>query len=89
MLFQSIAVLATAALSFRISAASLGVSNEFTPTRAKREIPSTHGLHELQDNHWLARWTKRSKVPEGSLLPMRIGLVQQNLEAGALRLSEM
>jgi len=55
----------------------------------RREVPDTHRLHERHLPHWSARWTKRSKVPSTEMLPMRIGLKQSNLEAGAERLYEM
>ncbi|KAJ5164123.1 uncharacterized protein N7500_005953 [Penicillium coprophilum] len=49
----------------------------------KREAPASHVLHEKQVAHWSSRWAKRNRIPAWKLLPMRIGLVQRNLEVGA------
>ena len=57
--------------------------------RTKREIPSSHSLHERHSPHWEQQWTKRSKVPGSQILPMRIGLKQSNLEAGHDKLMDM
>lgn len=59
-----------------------------SPVR-RREVPSTHRLHERHADHWSRHWSKRSKVPADDMLPMRIGLTQSNLEAGAQRLMDM
>jgi tripeptidyl-peptidase-1 len=56
---------------------------------SKREVPATHGLHERQNAHWGRQWAKRDRVSARALLPMRIGLVQRNLDAGARHLSKM
>ncbi|KAI0506816.1 subtilisin-like protein [Xylaria bambusicola] len=58
-------------------------------TPRRREIPSTHILHERHATHWGNMWTKRTKVPAKAVLPMRIGLKQSNLEAGHQRLMEI
>lgn len=52
----------------------------------KREVPTTHVLHERQLPRIARRWTKREKVPAKTMLPMRIGLKQFNLDAGHDRL---
>jgi tripeptidyl-peptidase-1 len=57
--------------------------------RTKREVPHTHSLHERHLSHWSNVWTKKSKVPDTQILPMRIGLKQSNLEAGHDKLMEM
>lgn len=49
---------------------------------SKREIPDTHILHERQMDHWKHTWQKKGKVKSSVLLPMRIGLRQNNLEEG-------
>ena len=55
----------------------------------KREVPSTHALHERHAPHWGQRWSKRAKVPANSMLPMRIGLKQSNLDAGHEKLMDL
>ncbi|KUI54358.1 Tripeptidyl-peptidase sed1 [Cytospora mali] len=49
----------------------------------KREIPSSHVLHERQLPQWSHNWKRTAKVPRDALLPVRIGLKQRNLEEGA------
>ncbi|EFX06237.1 alkaline serine protease [Grosmannia clavigera kw1407] len=56
---------------------------------SRREVPATHTLHERHAPHWAEHWSKRSKVPDDAVLPMRIGLTQQNLAAGHDRLMEI
>ncbi|EFW98614.1 alkaline serine protease [Grosmannia clavigera kw1407] len=68
-------------------AAAAGLSLA-SPVR-RREVPSTHQLHERHAEHWSSAWTKRSKVSSGKVLPMRIGLTQSNLGAGHDRLMEI
>lgn len=55
----------------------------------KREIPSSHVVHERQMPHWAQRWKRTVRVPREALLPVRIGLKQRNLEEGAKLLHEM
>ncbi|KAJ4856549.1 pro-kumamolisin, activation domain-containing protein [Trichoderma breve] len=55
----------------------------------KREIPDSHRLHERQNSHWEGQWEKQIRVPANSLLPMRIGLVQSNIDEGARRLQKI
>ncbi len=55
----------------------------------KREVPTTHSLHERHPPHMAQHWTKRSKVARNTILPMRIGLKQSNLDAGHDRLMAM
>lgn len=45
---------------------------------------SPHVLHERRDINGLgeAKWVKRSHVPQGRELPVRIGLTQSNLHVG-------
>ncbi|KAK3357858.1 peptidase S8/S53 domain-containing protein [Lasiosphaeria hispida] len=45
-------------------------------------VPTTHQVHERQDAHWSTRWEKRDRVQPRTVLPVRVGLVQSNLEAG-------
>jgi tripeptidyl-peptidase-1 len=58
-------------------------------TLKKREIPSTHSLHERHAPHWGKKWTKRAKVPAEVVLPVRIGLKQSNLDAGHDKLMDL
>ena len=59
-----------------------------SPVR-RREVPHTHELHERHADHWSRSWSKRSKVPANTVLPMRIGLAQKNLASGHDLLMEM
>lgn len=65
------------------------LSEQYTAARTKREVPASHSLHERQLPHLSQRWSKRSKVPDSQILPMRIGLKQCNLEAGHDKLMDM
>ena len=89
MLFRQLAVAATGSLALGAFASPLAAAHHTGLAPHKREVPATHVLHERQLAHWGRQWTKRDKVPARALLPMRIGLVQRNLEAGAKRLREM
>lgn len=85
MLFSSlVAALASSSLILEAVASPLS-----TGVRAKREIPATHNLHERHLPRWSQKWSKRSKLPDDRILPMRIGLKQSNLEAGHNKLMEM
>lgn len=57
--------------------------------RILREIPSSQSLHERHLPHWSKQWSKKSKVPDSQILPIRIGLKQSNLEAGHDKLMDM
>ncbi len=52
----------------------------------KRSVPDTHILHERQPESWSSRWARIKRAPASGLLPMRIGLIQRNLDAGHDRL---
>lgn len=65
------------------------LSEQYTGARTKREVPASHSLHERHLPHLSQRWSKRSKVPDSQVLPMRIGLKQCNLEAGHDKLMDM
>lgn len=56
---------------------------------AKREVPSTHNLHERHLSPLSQQWTKKEKIPGAVKLPMRIGVRQINFAAGEKRLLEM
>ncbi|KAH8647697.1 putative Tripeptidyl-peptidase sed1 [Xylariales sp. PMI_506] len=59
------------------------------PVATKREVPATHALHERQMLYWGRTWQKRDKVPARTLLPMRIGLTQRNIDQGSSLLHEI
>jgi tripeptidyl-peptidase-1 len=65
------------------------LSPVYSEVQTKREVPSTHSLHERHLPLWSHQWTRKSKVPDTKILPMRIGLKQRNLEAGHDKLMEM
>lgn len=88
MLFDSLVVVAFAT-AFLPSVIAGPISNGYVTGRGKREVPSSHRLHERQLAHLSAQWSKRSKVAENHVLPMRIGLKQRNLEAGHDKLMDM
>lgn len=85
MLFNSLVVALASGLVLETLASPLS----HVGAKAKREVPITHSLHERHLSHWSNEWTKKSKVPDSQILPMRIGLKQSNLEAGHDRLMEM
>lgn len=61
----------------------------FPSRTSKREVPSSHILHERHMPHWDRYWSKRDKLDSEMILPMRIGLKQSNLEAGHAKLMDM
>ncbi|KAL5323139.1 hypothetical protein ACEPPN_007667 [Leptodophora sp. 'Broadleaf-Isolate-01'] len=63
--------------------------HEAAGIRTKREVPASHRLHERHLPRWEQHWTKKSKVPDTQVLPMRIGLKQGNLEAGHDKLMDI
>jgi tripeptidyl-peptidase-1 len=87
MLLRLIVAALASSLAVEVLASPLTV--EYTGLRTKRQVPSSHSLHERHLPHWSQQWTKRSKVPDTQILPMRIGLKQFNLEAGHDKLMDM
>jgi tripeptidyl-peptidase-1 len=87
MLLRSL--VAALASSLILEAMAGPLSHQYTGIRTKREVSPTHSLHERHLPHWSQQWTKRSKVAETQILPMRIGLKQCNLEAGHDKLMDM
>jgi tripeptidyl-peptidase-1 len=87
MLLQSL--VAALASSLVLEAMAGPLSAEFTGARTKREVPASHSLHERHLPHWGNKWSKKSRVPDSQILPMRIGLKQCNLEAGHDKLMDM
>jgi tripeptidyl-peptidase-1 len=82
-------LVAALASSLFLRAVASPLSHEYAGTRGKREVPASHSLHERHLPHWSSVWSKRSKVPDSQILPMRIGLKQCNLEAGHDKLMDM
>ncbi|KAL3426195.1 Pro-kumamolisin [Phlyctema vagabunda] len=58
-------------------------------TRTRREAPPSYSVHERHLPHWSIEWTKRSKVSNTQVVPLRIGLKQSNLLAGHDRLLDV
>ena len=56
---------------------------------SKRRVPTTHVLHERHLSGNLEGWVKRGLADAKSLLPMRIGLKQSNLDEGHDLLMDM
>lgn len=84
MLFKQLAIIVLA-LSLRPVASPLSVVS----TQSKDDIPLTHGVHERQHPRWRMEWAKRKRISRAAILPMRIGLMQSNLEEGARHLLMM
>ncbi|KAH8883712.1 subtilisin-like protein [Thozetella sp. PMI_491] len=55
----------------------------------RREIPNTHISHERHTPRMTQQWEKRNRLPAKTVLPMRIGLKQSNLDLGHNRLMEI
>jgi tripeptidyl-peptidase I len=88
MLLRLVVAALAGSLALEVLASPL-ITAEYTGLRTKREVPSSHSLHERHLPHWSQQWTKRSRVPDTQVLPMRIGLKQCNLEAGHDKLMDM
>jgi tripeptidyl-peptidase-1 len=56
---------------------------------SKRAVPESHRLHERQAEQLASTWVKRDKVPPNVILPMRIGVKQDNLDQGHNKLMDM
>lgn len=77
MLFRNLAATTAAITSWL----GVGVAANHL-AQERRTVPATHQVHERQDPHWSKRWEKRDRVSTRTLVPVRIGLVQRNLEEG-------
>lgn len=77
---------ASCLLVLQISARSLGSTSSRSH---RREIPSTHSIHEQLAEGQPRAWLKKDKVSSSHTLPMRVGLKQSNLEEGHNRLMDM
>ncbi|RFU34872.1 hypothetical protein B7463_g1445, partial [Scytalidium lignicola] len=82
-------LVAALAGSLVLEAMASPLSPEYAVARPKREVPSTHSLHERHLPHWSKQWTRRSKMTDDEILPMRIGLKQSNLDAGHEKLMDI
>jgi tripeptidyl-peptidase I len=87
MLLQSL--VAALASSLALEAMASPLSQEYSGVQTKRGVPSSHSLHERHLPQLSHQWTKKEKVSETQILPMRIGLKQCNLEAGHDKLMDM
>lgn len=56
---------------------------------SKRSIPKTHIRHEKRSEVQASSWTKVKRAIPGAILPMRVGLKQQNLQSGHNLLMDM
>lgn len=63
-------------------ATSSALASPVSSGYVKRDVPGSHVLHERQLPHWSRTWEKKSKVKRSTVLPMRIGLRQVNLQEG-------
>jgi len=53
---------------------------------AAKPVPETHAVHEKRDvahRFTTSRWVKRDRLEKDTVLPVRVGLKQQNLHNGA------
>jgi len=53
---------------------------------AAKPVPETHVLHEKRDvahRFTTSKWVKRDRLGQNAVLPVRVGLKQQNLNSGA------
>ncbi|KAK0115982.1 hypothetical protein ONS95_013021 [Cadophora gregata] len=61
---------------------SLGLALCIAPFVQAAAVPKSHVLHERRDTTSAKQWVKREQLSPTAILPMRIGLKQQNLEYG-------
>jgi tripeptidyl-peptidase-1 len=85
MLFRFLVAALTCGFVFETAANPIAHSG----SRTKDEAFISRTLHESHLPHWSKYWSKKSKVPDTQILPMRIGLKQSNLDAGHDRLMDM
>jgi tripeptidyl-peptidase I len=86
MLFRSLVVALGLGLALEVLASPLLRSDD---APRKRDVTSTHAIHERHTPRMSQQWAKRDKLPGTAVLPIRIGLKQSNLDAGHDRLMEM
>ncbi len=85
MLLQQAVVALVGGLALRVASSPLSHDDKLKA----RELPPTHRLHERHMPHWREQWSKRTKVPDTAVLPVRIGLKQSNLREGHDKLMDM
>jgi tripeptidyl-peptidase I len=85
MLFYSLVAASCFGLALEVLASPLQPSD----TSRKRDVLSTHAVHEYLTPRIAQQWAKRDKLPSTTILPIRIGLKQSNLDTGHDRLMEM
>lgn len=85
MLFHSL----VAALGLGLALEVLASFPLLSEASRKREVPNTHAVHQRHTPRMVQQWAKRDKLPSTTILPMRIGLKQSNLDMGRNRLMEM
>lgn len=78
-------VLNTVTMRFSILWFAIGIA----ATGQCAAVPKSHVLHEKRDATTSHQWVKREQIPSSAILPMRIGLKQQNLENGHDYLMDM
>lgn len=81
MLYQQLVAALLGALATAPSTLASPLGNSQV-TGTKREIPSTHVLHERQLPHWSSTWVRKHPVEKSAVLPMRIGLRQVKQKEG-------
>lgn len=67
----------------------LGLAIAIAATAQCAAVPKSHVLHEKRDAASSHQWLKREEISSSAILPMRIGLKQQNLEHGHDYLMDM
>lgn len=85
MLFRSLTTALGLGLALEVVASPL-LRNK---SPGKRDVPDTHTVHERHKPRITQHWAKRERLSPKTVLPMRIGLKQRNLDAGHTRLMEM
>jgi tripeptidyl-peptidase-1 len=78
MLYRSLVV----ALAAGLASAKPGVV-------VTHEVPDSHVLHEEQQAHWANSWEQGERLDKSTILPMRFGLKQSNLDEGHQMLLDM
>lgn len=87
-LFNFITLAALAALEV-FAAPPFHQSLSAESSRLRRRIPDTHIQHEKRAAVQERSWTKLQRAVPDAILPMRIGLKQQNLRSGHDLLMDM
>ena len=74
--------------AMRVSICFLALLATLIPLCVCRSTPSPHVVHEKRDNH-PHKWVKRDRLQPNAVLPLRIGLTQNDLHLGHDYLMEM